>query len=92
MLFAVVTCEEKYKAKNCIDTAVSRGGDASTGWLIAGVKALLDTPADLAWMLVPIMLVWSWLAWFLGQQERRLQTTKAPHDVASLYGQKNRML
>ncbi len=92
VLFTVVTREEKYKAKNFIDTAVSRGGDASTGWLVAGVKALGATTAHLAWMLVPIMLVWSWLAWFLAQQERRLQTTKALHDVASLYGQKNRML
>jgi len=60
------------QAKNCTDTAVSRGGDASTGWR---VKALLDTPAHLAWMLVRIILVWTWLAWFLAQQERRLQTT-----------------
>ena len=92
VLFTVVTREEKYKAKNFIDTAVSRGGDATTGWLIAGVKALGATTAHLAWMLVPIMMIWGWLAWFLAQQERRLHMTQASRDVASLYGQKNRML
>ncbi len=76
VLFTVVTREEKYKAKNFIDTAVSRGGDASTGWLITGVQALGATTAHLAWMLVPIMLTWSWLGWFLAQRERRMQTTK----------------
>ena len=33
MLYTVVSREEKYKAKNFIDTAVYRGGDALTGWL-----------------------------------------------------------
>ena len=40
VLFTVVSGEEKYKAKNFIDTAVSREGDASTGWAVSGVKAL----------------------------------------------------
>ncbi|NOU09088.1 MAG: MFS transporter, partial [Nitrospira sp.] len=40
VLFTVVSREEKYKAKNFIDTAISRGGDASTGWLVTGVRAL----------------------------------------------------
>ena len=40
VLFTVLSREEKYKAKNFIDTAVSRGGDAATGWMVNGVKAL----------------------------------------------------
>ena len=31
VLFTVVVAREKYKAKNFIDTAISRAGDASTG-------------------------------------------------------------
>src|SRR6185437_15369339 len=37
VLFTVVSREEKYKAKNFIDTAVSRGGDALSGWAFAGL-------------------------------------------------------
>ena len=53
VLFTVVSREEKYKAKNFIDTAVSRGGDAATGWIVNGVKALGATAGQMAWVLVP---------------------------------------
>ena len=65
VLFTVLSREEKYKAKNFIDTAISRGGDASTAWLVTGVKTLGATTTHIAWVLVPLMLVWAWLARFL---------------------------
>jgi AAA family ATP:ADP antiporter len=55
VLFTVVKREEKYKAKNFIDTAVSRAGDASTGWAVSGIKALL---------------LWGWIGWLLARQQR----------------------
>ncbi len=70
VLFTVVPREEKYKAKNFIDTAVSRGGDASTGWLVAGVKALGASTAVIASALVPVMLFWGWLGWWLAREQR----------------------
>lgn len=76
VLFTVLSREEKYKAKNFIDTAVSRGGDASTGWMVSGLKALGATTAHLAWLLVPIMLLWGWIAWFLARREAALQRAK----------------
>ena len=39
-LFTVVPREEKYKAKNFIDTVVYRGGDTAAGWIF-GATALL---------------------------------------------------
>ena len=69
VLFTVLTREEKYKAKNFIDTAISRGGDASTGWLITGVKALGATTTHIAWALVPLMFLWAWLARFLARRK-----------------------
>lgn len=69
VLFTVLTREEKYKAKNFIDTAISRGGDASTAWLVTGVKALGATTAHIAWALVPLMLVWAGLARFLARRK-----------------------
>lgn len=68
VLFTIVSREEKYKAKNFIDTAISRGGDATTGWLVSGVKALGVTTALMAWMLVPLMALWCWLAWWLSNR------------------------
>ncbi len=77
VLFTVVNREEKYKAKNFIDTAISRGGDASTGWMVTGVKALGATTAQIAWAMVPLMLLWAWLATVLARQEKRRSTGPA---------------
>jgi ATP:ADP antiporter, AAA family len=71
VLFTVVSREEKYKAKNFIDTAVSRGGDAATGWMVNGVKALGITVGQMAWVLVPLALFWGWVGWLLARQEER---------------------
>ena len=73
VLFTVVSREAKYKAKNFIDTAISRGGDAATGWIVNGVKAFGATTTQLAWFLVPITIIWGWLGWSLAQQEEKLR-------------------
>ena len=39
-LFPVLHRDEKYKAKNVIDTVVPRGADAVGGWLVAGLRTL----------------------------------------------------
>jgi ATP:ADP antiporter, AAA family len=71
VLFTVVGREEKYKAKNFIDTAVSRGGDAATGWIVSGVKAVGITAPQMAWALVPIACLWAWLGGLLARQEEQ---------------------
>ncbi|MDH5641533.1 MAG: MFS transporter, partial [Nitrospira sp.] len=72
VLFTVLSREEKYKAKNFIDTAISRGGDASTAWVVTGVKALGATTTHIAWALVPLMLVWAWIGHFLARRKERM--------------------
>jgi AAA family ATP:ADP antiporter len=71
VLFTVVGREEKYKAKNFIDTAVSRGGDAATGWIVSGVKAAGISAPQMACALVPIACLWAWLGGLLARQEER---------------------
>lgn len=71
VLFTVVSREEKYKAKNFIDTAISRGGDASTAWLVTGLNASGATTTHIAWALVPVMGLWAWLASRLVREEKR---------------------
>ena len=78
VLFTVVSREEKYKAKNFIDTAISRGGDASTGWLVTGIKALGATTTHIALALVPLMIAWAWLATVLARQEKRRSASTVP--------------
>ncbi len=68
VLFTVLSREEKYKAKNFIDTAISRGGDASSGWLVTGIKALGVTATQIAGALVPVMILWAWLSHWLARQ------------------------
>ena len=103
VLFTVVNREEKYKAKNFIDTAVSRAGDASTGWLVSGIKALGVTTTHIAWILVPCMVLWAWLSHWLAIQQRQqvisgsAKTAQAEEDRSVMKGtvfdsQKNRMV
>jgi AAA family ATP:ADP antiporter len=68
VLFTIVSREEKYKAKNFIDTAISRGGDATTGWLVAGLKGVGATVSVMMWLLLPVMALWCCLAWWLSNR------------------------
>jgi AAA family ATP:ADP antiporter len=81
VLFTVVSREEKYKAKNFIDTAVSRGGDATTGWIVSGVKVLGVTAGQMAWILVPLSLLWGLVGWFLARQEEKLKLSRTKVDL-----------
>jgi AAA family ATP:ADP antiporter len=71
-LFNVLPDEQKYKAKNVIDTVVHRGGDMSSGWVFKGLSALGLTMGQICWISVPIGLVWLGAAWFLGQRHTQL--------------------
>jgi AAA family ATP:ADP antiporter len=55
-LFTVVPREERYKAKNFIDTVVYRGGDALAGWLFAGVSAFAAAAVAAAWTALAVYL------------------------------------
>jgi ATP:ADP antiporter, AAA family len=58
-LFTVVPREERYKAKNFIDTVVYRGGDALSAWALGGLAALAFVSAGIA-------AAWSAIAFYLG--------------------------
>ncbi|MEW8142656.1 MAG: MFS transporter [Candidatus Thiodiazotropha endolucinida] len=69
MLYVVLSREEKYKAKNFIDTVVYRGGDAVSSWVYAGLKSVGFTLSSIAWIAVPISLFWAWIAYRLGRRQ-----------------------
>ena len=57
-LYTVVPREDRYKAKNFIDTVVYRGGDALSGWIFGAVAAVsfIGAGVALAWTLVAFRL------------------------------------
>ena len=77
VLFTVLTREEKYKSKNFIDTAVSRGGDAMTGWTVSAVKSLGVAATQIAWLMVPLVLVWACLGWQLARVQGRKRVAQS---------------
>jgi AAA family ATP:ADP antiporter len=78
VLFTVVSREEKYKAKNFIDTVVLRGGDAASGWVSAGLKMLGAGTAAVALIAAPIAFLSAILAWFLGREQEKLKSAERP--------------
>lgn len=73
MLFTVVEREARYKAKSVIDTLVYRGGDAASAWLYAGLSALGLGLSAIAFIGVPLALVWAYNGLVLGRQQERLR-------------------
>ncbi|WP_026986974.1 NTP/NDP exchange transporter [Fodinicurvata fenggangensis] len=71
VLFTAVPTEQRYKAKNFIDTVVYRGGDAFTGWLYSGLGALGLGLAGTALLAVPVALIWLFIGLWIGQRHDR---------------------
>ncbi|SPR99926.1 NTP/NDP exchange transporter [Cupriavidus taiwanensis] len=79
MLFTVVDAETKYKAKNVIDTAVYRAGDAVSAWVKTGIDALSGHPATVALAGAMLALAWAGLGWWLGRRhEGQLEPSASP--------------
>jgi AAA family ATP:ADP antiporter len=67
MLFTVVDRETRYKSKNFIDTAVYRGSDVTASWIFKGLTSAGLSMAQITWIYVPVMGLWSLAAWRLGK-------------------------
>lgn len=76
-LYNVLPAEQKYKAKNVIDTVVHRGGDTASSWIFNGLRGLGLPLSAIAWIAVPLSAVW-WLgAVALGRSAARRQAQAA---------------
>jgi ATP:ADP antiporter, AAA family len=73
VLFTVVDREQKYKAKNFIDTVVARGGDASSAWILDGLKSLGAGMTQIALIAVPLSLAGALIGWALGRKQENLK-------------------
>lgn len=72
ILFTTVSRDEKYKAKSLIDTFVYRVGDQLGAWSYAGLAAAGVGVAGVAWVAVPLSLVWMVNGWRLGRRQDRM--------------------
>lgn len=70
-LFTVVSPEDRFKAKPVIDTFVYRAADG------VGERVERGAGAYLAWMLPPILIVWSAVGLTLGALQRRRAAAEA---------------
>lgn len=76
VLYTVVGREEKYKAQSFVDTVVFRGGDAASGWMIGGLKALGVGSTGIAAIVAPLGLVWLALSLWLGKRQSEMAERK----------------
>ena len=81
-LFNVLPPEQKYKAKNVIDTLVHRTGDVSSTWILTGLKSIGMNLSSMSWLAVPIGLVWLATAWWLGGEAKQRQQSLEGNDGA----------
>ena len=72
VLFTVVPREDKYKAKNIIETFVYRGGDQVGGLIYAGLTAAGLSLVGISFAAVPFGVVWLFLGLWLGRRQAKL--------------------
>ncbi|MBN6066600.1 MFS transporter [Aggregatibacter actinomycetemcomitans] len=70
VLFTRLSREDRYKAKNVIDTVVYRSGDQIGSWSYAGLTAAGLSLTAISWLTVPVCVVWFFLAVWLARNER----------------------
>ncbi len=71
VLFTLVPREDKYKAKNFIDTFVYRLGDHAGAWSFAAMGGLGLGLSTTAWAAVPLSAAWVFVGWWIGRTHRR---------------------
>lgn len=72
VLFTVVSREDKYKAKNFIDTVVYRFGDQVGAWSSSLVTMAGLGVGAIAWAAVPLAVAWVGNAWWLGRRQETM--------------------
>lgn len=72
VLFTVVKPDEKYKAKNVIDTVVLRGSDAASSGLFAAIGKFTSAPSLVPWLMLPITAIWLLVAIGVGRGQEKI--------------------
>jgi AAA family ATP:ADP antiporter len=84
MIWLPTSRQEKYRAKQAIDTFVVRSGDVLATGLVAGSVTLLHLgPSALAVANGLLAVVWTLIAWRVAKWNRRLSRPEAASTIAS---------
>lgn len=76
VLFTVVSAEDKYKAKNLIDTGVYRSGDQIGAWTSAFITKAGLGIAAISWIAAPMSVAWLLVAIWLGRRHGKMQAAE----------------
>lgn len=77
VLFTSNTRDERYKAKNFIDTVVYRGGDQLGSWSYASLMCVGLGMGQIAIVGIPISVAWLVLSFWLGRVHKRREQSEA---------------
>lgn len=77
VLFTSSAREDRYKAKNFIDTVIYRGGDQVGSWSYGGLMGLGFSITQISVIAVPLSLVWLVLSIFLARTHERAEARLA---------------
>ncbi len=75
-LFTVVPREEKYQAKNVIDTVVHRGADATGTGIVSGLHTWGMGLSHMAFAAMPIALLWLGAGLWLGRRHEHIRQNR----------------
>jgi ATP:ADP antiporter, AAA family len=78
VLYTVIPREDRYKAKNFIDTVVYRAGDQIGAWSFALVASLMGGTAEMATAAIALSALWLSNALWLGRRQEVLAQVQ-PH-------------
>ena len=78
VLFTVIPREDKYKAKNFIDTVIYRSGDQIGAWSYALLSFLGLGMAGIAFVAVPISAAWLLNGFWLGRKQETMAAEQGP--------------
>jgi AAA family ATP:ADP antiporter len=87
ILFLPTTREQKYKAKQAIDTFFVRSGDVLSAALVfAGTTWFALTTRQFAMINILLVSIWLLLAFLVGREHRRLVMQPGTHDYGKADG------
>jgi len=81
-LFNALSREEKYKAKNFMDTAVYRAADMASSWMFQGMQALGMGLSAISFIAAPAALAWAGIGVWLARRHRAMTQEHTIHTAA----------
>ena len=78
VLYTVVVREDRYKAKNFIDTVVYRGGDQIGAWAYALIAMLGFGTPTIAAIAIGLAIIWLFNGWWLGHRQETMAAKATP--------------